>query len=367
MRNLTLFFAVMLLSFLSQNLFGQEDYENEIEHLKAQKEKIIQQEKDALKKEVKDINQRLDRGALTVEEAKLLKAEVAKKRALNIENRVAIIENKILLIHRNRGEMLTLSEMDSIYDGRVRFGIDINGKHSFFKNRRRSNEIVQDRRTYSDLVVAFGLNNALIHGESFSNSPYKYLGSRFFEIGYAWNTRVFKNSNWLRLKYGLSFQFNGLKPTENRLFLQDGNSGFPRVVLTTIPDEDGEVWELSKSKFRMDSFIVPIHFEFGPSTKKEYGDYYRYSTHKQFKMGVGGYVGFNYKNVQKVKSKTGYFQIPPSLSGFGDGGNQRTIFGLSSYMGFDDASLYFKYELTQIFPGPSTKQNNISLGLRFDL
>jgi hypothetical protein len=56
-------------------------------------------------------------------------------------------------------------------------------------------------------------------------------GSRFFEIGLAWRTRVFENSNWLRVKYGFSFQFNGLKPTDNRYFVEDGEM----TVLETYP------------------------------------------------------------------------------------------------------------------------------------
>ena len=35
------------------------------------------------------------------------------------------------------------------------------------------------------MVLAFGLNNAIIDGENFDDSPYKIGGSRFFEIG--WN------------------------------------------------------------------------------------------------------------------------------------------------------------------------------------
>jgi len=46
------------------------------------------------------------------------------------------------------------------------------------------------------MVLAFGLNNAIVEGESFDDSPYKIGGSRFFEIGWAWKTRVFKNSNF---------------------------------------------------------------------------------------------------------------------------------------------------------------------------
>ncbi len=363
MRKITLYLAFLLVFFLSQNTNAQKEYERKIEALEAQREKVTQEEKEALKLEVKEINERLEKGSISRQEANRLKEEAARKRALNIENRIAIIENKIAFLERNGDNGV---ERDSLQRARIEFEETDDDIIFGIRFSKKNKPIKYDRRTNSDIVLAFGLNNALIHGESFSDSPYKYLGSRFFEIGYAWNTRLLRNKGWLRLKYGLSFQFNGLKPTGNRVFTQTGESSFPTVVLTTLPDGNGGVQELTKSKFRMDSFIIPIHFEFGPATRKEYGSYTRFSTYNKFKVGVGGYFGFNYKNFQKIRGATRNDQIV-GFSGFGAGENQRTIFGLSSYAGFGNTSLYFKYELTQIFPGPSVKQNNISLGLRFDL
>ncbi|MEM9361080.1 MAG: hypothetical protein AAGA43_00525 [Bacteroidota bacterium] len=365
MKHISLYLATIILFVVSQNLTAQEKFERKIEVLEAQKERITEQEKEALKEEVKEINRRYDRGKITLEEANELKEKAAKRRALNIENRIAIIDNKIAFLNRNKDAGIELEGLDEESwiqfeetDDDIIFGIRLSKEN----NRR----IKYDKRTTSDIVLAFGLNNALIRGESFSNSPYQYLGSRFFEIGYAWNTRLLRDKGWLRLKYGVSFQFNGLKPTGNRIFTQTGDGSFPTVVLTTIPDGNGGALELTKSKYRMDSFIIPVHFEFGPASKKEYGNYTRYSTYRKFKVGVGGYFGFNYRNIQKIRGETRNDQII-GFSSAGNGENQRTIFGLSSYAGFGDASLYFKYELTQIFPGPSVKQNNISLGLRFDL
>ena len=177
-------------------MFGQEDYQKKIEELKIEKQRIVEQEKNALKFEVRDINKRLENGDISENEAQVLKEEVAKQRALNIENRVAIIDNRIALLERNKGDVLTLSEIDTIYGDRMRLDLFIDGKPAFtFNPRRHKREIKYDRRTYSDFVMAIGLNNALIEGQSLSDSPYKIGGSRFFEMGWQWRTRVFKNSN----------------------------------------------------------------------------------------------------------------------------------------------------------------------------
>jgi len=43
------------------------------------------------------------------------------------------------------------------------------------------------------------------------------------------------------------------------------------------------------------------------------------------------------------------------------------VYGLSSYVSFGNVALYAKYDLSPIFKDQSIDQNNISLGLRFDL
>lgn len=356
MRTITLYLASFFILFLSHQIVGQEKYEKKIEVLKAQKEKITQQEKDALKFQIKDINRRVDRGDLTAEEAKLLKAEAAKKRAKNIENRIAIVENQIMLLGRNQGDALVLMEADTITHEGVRFGIDIDGRPAFsFRSRDWKREVKYDRRTYSDFVFAIGLNNALIEGQSLDNSPYKIGGSRFFEMGWQWRTRVFERSNWLRFHYGFSFQFNGLKPDDNQIFVQNGNQ-------TTLEEFE---FELDKSKLRMDNLVFPVHFEFGPSRLRKTEKSFRYSIQNQFRIGFGGYGGFNLGTRQKLKYSRDGERVKDKFKR--DYNTSDLIYGLSAYAGFDGILLYAKYDLNPIFKDAVVKQNNISLGLRFDL
>lgn len=341
---------------VSHIAFGQEDYQKKIEALKIEKQRIIEQEKDALKFEVRDINQRLEDGDISESEAKTLKEEVAKRRALNIENRVAIIENKIAWLERNEGEVLMLTESDTLEGDRMRVGLLIDGKPAItFNSKRWKKEIKYDRRTYSDFVMAIGLNNALIEGQSLNDSPYKIGGSRFFEMGWQWRTRVFKNSNWLRFNYGFSFQFNGLKPDGNRIFVQEGD----QTVL-----EEFE-YDLDKSKFRMDNLVFPVHFEVGPSRFKKSERTIRYSIRDQFRLGFGGYGGFSLGTRQKLKYNREGENVKDKLKR--DYNSSDLIYGVSGYMGFDGVLLYLKYDLNPIFKDADIKQNNISLGLRFDI
>lgn len=356
MRIITIYLSAFLLLLITQQMTGQEDYKRQIEKLKDKKEQIAHEEKEALKEEVRDINDRMDNGDLSEDEAKLLKAEVAKKRALNIENRVAIIDNQIAILERNKGRGISILDGDTQFFEEDGFSIRIDGEPIFIGNHRRwEREVKYDRRTYSDPVFAIGLNNAIIEGESLDNSPYKIGGSRFFEMGWQWRTRVFKNSNWLRFNYGFSFQFNGLKPDDNQVFVQNGDQ-------TELEDFE---FELDKAKLRMDNLVFPVHFEFGPSKFRKTEKSIRYSIHNQFRMGIGGYGGFNLGTRQKLKYSNNGENIKDKLKR--DYNTSDLIYGLSAYIGVDEVLLYVKYDLNPIFKDAVVEQRNISLGLRFDL
>ncbi len=354
MKTITQYLMMLALLISAQTIVAQENNTNNsvvIENLKEEKEKVIDQERSYLKIEVEAINKRLEDGEITQEEADKLKKEAAKKRALNIENRTAIIDNKIALLERNKegyksndGEVSVVGF--TISDEGAFIGINIKGHNKPIK---------YDRRTTTALVIAIGFNNAIIDGEKFEDSPYKFGGSHFFELGWAWKTRVFKESNFLRIKYGFSFQFNGLKADDNRYFVQNGDE----TTLELHP------YNVDKAKLNVTNLVFPVHFEFGPSKKKEYATHFRYSTRHQFKMGLGGYAGFKTGVYQKLKYKENGDKVKEKIKISYNTSN--FIYGLSGYIAFNHTALYVKYDLNTIFENQAIDQRNISFGLRFDM
>ena len=210
MKTISTYFVVVIMCFIANTMVAQENYKDKIEALEEQKEKITLEEKEALKVEVGTINKRLEKSEISTDEANKFKEEVALKRALNIENRLAIIDNEIALLERNKGEVLSVEKDDNSWDDNDGVTIRIDGDEWEITDNKYGWP-KYGRRTYSDFIVAFGLNNAIIEGQSLNDTPYKVWGSRFFEIGWAWRTRVFKKTNAVRFHYGFSFQFNGLK------------------------------------------------------------------------------------------------------------------------------------------------------------
>mgnify|MGYP003624176478 CR=1 FL=1 len=358
MQTITKYLALIVLTVSVHLINAQDTLQNsvnkeKIESLQQVKERIKTEEKDFLKAEVEAINLRLENGEISISEAEALKMQVAKKRALNIENRLAIVDNKIDLLKRNEEDY---RHDDSPDDSKI--GITIGGEEGSFAGfniNKKNKPKKYDKRTSSDLVLAFGFNNAIVEGQSLNNSPYKFGGSRFFEIGWAWKTRVFENTNFLRLKYGYSIQINGLKPTDNQFFVQNGNE----TTLETFPSD------LKKSKLSITNLVFPVHFEFGPSRKIEKDTYFRYSTHNQFKIGLGGYGGFNIGTRQKLKYAVDGENVKDKIKRNFNTSN--LVYGLSGYIAFDNTALYVKYDLSPIFKDQTFKQRNISIGVRFDM
>ena len=355
MKTISTYLVLLLICFMANTIVAQDNYKDKIETLKEQKGKIRLEEKEALKEEVEAINRRSDKGEITTDEANKLKDEAAQKRALNIENKLAIIDNEIALLERNKGEVLDVEEDDNSWDDDDGVTIRIDGDEWEITDNKYGWS-KYGRRTYSDFIVAFGLNNAIIEGQSLNDTPYKVGGSRFFEMGWAWRTRVFKKSNAVRFHYGFSFQFNGLKSKDNLYYVVNDQG---ETVQEEFPSN------LNKSKLKLDNLVFPIHFEFGPSRTRISGNHVKYSLRHQFRIGLGGYGGFNMGTRQKLKyNENGSNQKLKIKGGLN---SNPFIYGLSAYMGVDCFLLYVKYDLNPIFKSPSVEQRNISMGLRFDI
>lgn len=347
---------------LLQMLFFQQILAQEISEpkennatLEQKKEEIILEEKEALKKEVIAINEQFNNGDINADEAEKLKEEAAEIHALNIENKIAILENSVALSERGGIYKDTIDTNIETDKSNTRLKIQVFDEEDSMIEITTGKQKKYDKRTRSNLLVAFGLNNAIIEGGSLNDSPYKIGKSRFFEIGWTWSTRVLNNSNAIRFRYGFAFQFNGLSPTDNRYFVQDGKLTY----LETFPVQ------LTKAKLRMDNIVFPVHLEFGPSKKIDKGNYFRYSSRKKFKFGIGAYYGFNMRTRQKLKYNIDGSRQKEKITKSYNTSN--IIYGISTYIGLGDFSFCLEYDLNKIFNEPNLQQNNISLGLRFDL
>lgn len=321
----------------------------EIARYESYKTQVELNEKEALTVEIEAINEQLESNKITAAEAEQLKMQAAEKRALNIKNKVAIIDNQIALIKRDDNW-----EENTVPENRIAILVG-GGEKELLGIKGKRTPPKYDIRTTNQFLFAAGFNNAIIEGQSFNRTPYENLGSGFVELGWNWQTRLAKNSHWARVKYGFSFQWNKLNLKENLYFEQDGNL----TTSETFPVN------LDKSEFRITNLVLPVYFEFGPYNKIEKNNTVRYQIWDKFKFGIGGYGGVRIGTQQKLKYEEDGDRVKQKIRRNYNASN--FVYGVGAYVGVGDIALYAKYDLNPIFKDQAVKQNNISLGLRFDI
>jgi hypothetical protein len=320
-------------------------------------------QKNALKAEIEALDKEVEKGIISKEKAKELKFKKAEERAANIDAKVVIEEVKLSQLIQDKVDGKFGEEVKG--GGRTKVVLGINndsiGVHSRelnitglkFYNGQEDKQIRQSKRTTSQFVFAAGLNNLVTDGKV-EDSEYRFLGSHFYEWGVTYNTRIAKNNNLLHAKYGLSVMYNNIRPTDNRNFSVNGDQ--TNLVVNPI--------DLKDSRFRNVYLVAPVHLEFDFSGKKVKDGKTFFKTHESFRFGIGGYAGINLKSKQIIKYEDNDLKATERVRG--DFNASNFIYGLSTYIGYKETSLYLKYDLNPLFKDNAVKQNNISLGLRFD-
>lgn len=325
---------------------------------------ITSSEKNALKKEIEKIDKDLDNKVITKEQADDLKLKKAAVHAANIDSKVSVQEEKLNQLVQDKVDGKVQDAKDTRSGGRmVIFGTnseELGPNQTEFNisslkvyNGQEDKDERQSKRTTSQFVFAAGLNNVVTDGEV-EKSDFRYLGSHFYEIGVSYNSRLLNNSNLLHAKYGLSVLYNNLRPTNNRSFEVNGN----QTNLTVNPIE------LKDSRFRNVSLVFPLHLEFDFTKPEVKNDKTYFKSHQSVRVGLGGYAGVNLKTKQILQYENSDLKSTEKTKG--DFNTSDFVYGLSTYVGYKATSLYLKYDLNPIFKDNAVKQNNVSLGLRFD-
>ncbi|RZJ31942.1 MAG: hypothetical protein EOO48_00565 [Flavobacterium sp.] len=346
MKSFTIHLAALLCLFTCK-MMAQQTFEERAKDIATRIEQITKEEKAALKLEVDAVNSQLQSGSITNAQADERKMHLAESRAKSIETRVAAAQVELNQLVKDKVEG-RIKDQDST----GRFTLEIGSPVKFIdKEKKIRDSIHGECRTTSQFVFAFGLNN-LETNKQVAHSDFKVWGSHFYEWGITFNTRILNKSNLLHAKYGLSLMYNNLRATDNRYFVEDGNQ-------TNLADSP---INLGDSRFRNVYLVLPAHLEFDFSGKKNGF----FQTHKSFRFGIGGYAGVNIKSKQilEYEDEDGNDVTQKTK---GDFNVNNFIYGVSSYIGYKEVSLYVKYDLNPLFEHNAIDQRNISAGIRFDL
>ncbi len=345
-KNFIIYLAVALCVFCSK-LQAQEtnnNFENRAKTIAENIEDITKSEKAKLKASIESVNSELVKGTISKQQSDEKKLDLATKAASEIEKLVAIEQEKLnqLVQEKVDGKIAEVSKTKRTYS--LSFG----GLH-----RDRDTIQKSERRTTSQFIFAMGLNNVMTKN-ALSGSDFRYFGSHFYEWGITSNTRIVKDNNLLHAKYGFSVMYNNLRPTDNRSFVVSGKQ---TTLQTNSIDTDD-------SRFKNVYLVFPLHLEFDFTKTKIKDGKSIFNSHEGFRFGIGGYAGINLKSKQYLELNTNNYETSSETKG--DFNTTNFIYGLSTYVGLGQTSLYLKYDLNPLFKDNAVKQNNISLGVRWD-
>jgi hypothetical protein len=354
MKKLIIFLAFAVCAIISKTNAqeGKHTFESKAKEIASNIEKITKEEKELLKIQIEAVNAELEKNTINKQQADDKKIDLATKSAAKLESRLALEEEKLSSLVKDKVEGRL--ENDGIKNtSRSAIVINIDGKDVLNDTLKRKPKV--EKRTTSQLVFAFGANNVVTDG-ALANSDFAYWRSDFFEWGVTHNTRIMKDNNLLHFKYGLTFVYNSLNATNNRAFQVNGD----KTELVQYP------FGLSKDRSYLKNvyLTLPLHLEFDFSKDKMVKDKPVFQTHRGFRLGVGGFVGYNTNSKQYLKYEVDGYKIKEVQKGNWNVNDWN--YGLSAYVGWEETSLYLKYDLNPLFQNNDVKQNNISLGLRFD-
>ncbi|QYS86807.1 hypothetical protein JJC03_01940 [Flavobacterium oreochromis] len=268
MKHYLIHFSLLVLTSFMK-LSGQETFENRAKQIALQIETIAQEEKEKLKEQVEKINQDFLKGTLSKEEADQNKLKLAQETAHTIEKRTVIEENKLTALVREKVE------------GRIQIldTLQKKKKIGIHWNKKKMDSIgYSERRHTTQFVFVAGVNN-LVTNNSINGSDFRYWGSHFYEWGFSMNSRILKTNNLLHFKHGISFQYNNLRPTNNRFFVEEGDQTTLRAFPKPIND----------SRFKVVNLVFPMYLELDFSKSPMINGKKYFHTHKSFRLGVGGF------------------------------------------------------------------------------
>ena len=343
MQKIILYISIALVTLVNTVSAQEKTFEQKAKEIAVNIKTIAEEEKKALKAEIEAIDKAVESGQMTATDAEKAKTKVAEERAKNIETRTAEYEVALRELITNQVQNIDTDTTNTVNNINVKF----KGK----KNDPNKSE----NRTTSQFVFATGYNNLVTDG-AVANSEFGYARSTFYEWGLTYNTRLSKNSNLLHFKYGVGFMYNMLHATENRIFSEIGDK--------TILVDAGVDTKASKTYFKNVYFVVPMHLEFDFSKTQTVDDKKIFKSHKGARFGIGGFVGVNTNSKQFIRYNQDGHKI--SVRDKGDFNVNDFTYGLSTYIGYKQTSLYLKYDLNPMFKNNAIDQNNISLGIRFD-
>lgn len=348
MKTKLLLFAFLIPTMIFSQELSKETINEKIAELKS----YIKAEKAALKENIKAIDQLFENGDITENEANERKGVISEETSMRIEEKVNNtlegLNEDIEQVVEEALETSQVKNMDSIIEHDINIVIKTPA-HSKSKTSKK-----KPKGTYDRLIFAVGLNNVIQDNElnTLDNTPYSIWGSNFVELGWGYRTAFNPKNQVVGLDYGINVLWKELKLFDNQYHVNLNDE-----TLIATHEES-----LKKSKLRTTQLMIPVFLDIDFSKRPCEKNGEKMHRRSGLKFGLGGYAGLRINTKQIIK-----FNEPRDAKKekIKDDYNMNNLsYGLAGYIGYDNISLYTKYDLHPLFKNTNT--SNVALGLRFD-
>jgi len=350
MTRILISFIIVLFGWI-HNSIAQQDVVEKSKEIAQKIDSITLSERKLMKKNIRLLEKDYDMNLITEEEYETKKQEIVFNHANNIKKQVDSLETVLHQVVQDRVNYKLTNDTSNKEKSKY-LKIEIGNV-----NNKDKKNCYENKRTYSYLVFAFGLNNVMQDSDinTIQDMPYYFGKSRFMELGLNYKTRIFTDNPVFYIDYGLSVRYNNLRLKDNLYFESTGNT----TTLQTF------AYDLKKSRFKNVQLVLPVMFELDfskPKMKEGKKIFYR---NRKFRFGLGGFAGINLKSKQILKYKLDGKNIRDKRKG--DYNVNKFVYGVQALVGYKDTSFYVKYDLNDLFHNNFNGQHNVSFGVRFDL
>ena len=327
---------IWILSFLliGFQLSAQQETDKKLLEIDKQIKEIIAQKSKEFQARLDTINLHLQKGDINREDAEFQKKELAKHYADDLDYAIFKLTKDLKQVAKGRQAIDSTVNQDADY---TVHRITLNLRH------QRDYNVHQDKQVFSYFYIAGGANNVIVDEDitSLEDSPYGIPDSRFLEMGIDWKRNL--SHHKLLLKYGFSFTWNTLKPTDNRYHFVENDT------LKILPHPN----DLSRSKLRSIWLKLPVALEIDlPEAGKQ---------HLRLSAGVYGKIRCTTK--QKLTFDNGNGDTDQVTKA--DYNMPKFNYGLSAEIGGTTWSIYANYDLNSLFENRNWYL--LSLGVKLEL
>lgn len=309
-------------------------FQIKINKISKELDKAIKSNKEALKKDLLLIEQKLKNKEISQEEAEVLKNEKAVFYATKIDEATLKSEKEI-------NEALQAKVND-----------EMNMKASL-------NDYIKslvEKRSKFILSFGFGTSLMLVDG-GLNTDMYKTKPFSSINFGLGGKTRLVNDNSHYYLRYEWTTIINFAKPANQKVLDVVDNQ-------TTLVDYEKP---LKKSRIDFGQSRISAYFEYDFSEKKEdeYGNVILRSRQSYF-VGIGGFAGYGNKKVTQImKYKTpGREHKNREIGAYGI---NQFVYGVGAYVGHKNLSLFATYNLNPTFKNSEFEQHFLNIGLNLDI